>query len=316
MVYWDETIQKIVYRASSLGYCDKALVAARLNHTPSPAPAKLQATFDAGHDAETWVNTQLHLTYQQDSVRLDIPGTDACVIGHIDGLEALPPPLLRVAEIKSQSPREYDRWTEDSWTRDPLWRKYAWQVSVYMHATGNARGDRAELALVRVRRPGPCDCDPDPGSSYIHKTDCNSDHRFTVRVYTKPFHTLPEIYARVQYLEELAANELLPACTANNAFGCPFFHLHEDDTEWLDDDEIDEACEDYAEARTDRDLADARVKVAKERLTKILGGPRKVQTRRYRVTYAEVEVKEHVVKASKQQRLTVKEVDGAATDQP
>ncbi len=294
MVY--EGSSAIVYRASSLGFCDRALVAARLGYPALPPPAKLQQTFDAGHQAEAWAISSdgpLNVRYAQDPVQLTIPGTDPPVVlqGHLDGLKDLPPPLAVVVEIKSQSPDMYDRWTEDAWTTDDLWVKYAWQVSVYMWAAGNARGGNAELDVVRVRRPG-------EGELY----------QYTVHHYARPFHSLDEIYARVRSIEQYAREGQLPACDKGEQWGCPYMQLH-DQREVVMDDDLDDACRWYARAKADTKNAKAAEDEARRALLEVLGERKDVLTfGGYSVKYTTYKTREKVIPPGEQTRLTVSEV--------
>lgn len=58
-VYWDEGIEKWVYRASSLGNCLGALVRCRVGLTPAPPPGWLQKKFDEGNIHEAGIIEQV-----------------------------------------------------------------------------------------------------------------------------------------------------------------------------------------------------------------------------------------------------------------
>jgi hypothetical protein len=271
----------VVYRASAFGGCERALTAARLGYEPAPPPASLQATYNAGHAAEEWFNTLTILDNQQDSVRLDIPGTNMSIIGHIDGMR-----LGRVVEIKSQSAAEFDKWTEDSWTTDPLWMKYAWQTSIYRFALGGVA-----LELIRIRRPP-----PDSGEGYSYKA----------HYYPHAFHGLDEIYYRARYLESLTE---LPPCTTTRTFGCPYYQFHEDRRELIEDSELDDACAAYTNAKTNEKYAKELVGLAKERVVKALRDRKDVATNGgWSVKHTTFATKERVTPAGEQSRLTVSEL--------
>lgn len=272
MVYEDDGT--IVYRASSFGGCDTALVAARLNYPASPPPGKLQQVFDAGNAAEGWVNEKL--IRQQEEFRMDI-GPGVQIRGHIDGMDPHPA-AHRVIEIKSQSALMFDSWSEDSWTTDPLWVKYAWQVSIYSHAFG---------AAVDVWRL-------DRGTRAISKHSVS------------PFHTMDEIVARVRHLEGLAREMILPECTAKS-WGCPYYQLHEQD-EAVADEELDEACSYYKFTQDKEKVAKRQVAEAKQRVIEVLRGRPKVSTfGGYSVKLSTFKKDEYTVKASEQTRLTITE---------
>ena len=293
MVYADDLPGRsdiIVYRASSFGFCDRALTAARLGYPPSPPPASLQATFDAGHAAEDWymaLNPQLHSA--QTPVQLH--HGNVCVRGHLDAVKNLPEPLRVIVEVKSQSPAEYACWTPDLFTSDELWKKYAWQLSVYMWAAGNPRGGNAELELVRIRRPEPDEPDEDYQVSYYHLE--------------RPFHSVACIRARIDHLNVLAGTEQLPPCSVSAGFGCPYYQLHEG-PELVDDVVLDLACERLKDLQAEQKALEALVKGAKRRVVELLDGRTEVATvGGFNVKYTTFEKKGYEVKPHTETRLTV-----------
>lgn len=276
MVYEDNGT--IVYRASSFGGCDTALVAARLNYPASSPPEKLQQVFDAGNAAEEWV-TRDHLPVirAQEEVRLEIqPGVE--IRGHIDGIHPHPA-YDAVVEIKSQSDKAFNEWTENSWTTDPLWMKYAWQASIYMIVT------RKDLYLVRANREAKA---------------------LAGQLYTRPFWLISDIRNRAYHLEGLADSHALPECTAKS-WGCPYYQLHEQD-EVVADEELDAACANYKWAQHAEKLAKEVTGNAKARVIEVLRGRPKVSTfGGYSVKLSTFKKDEHTVKASEQTRLTITE---------
>lgn len=279
MVYFDHDLNRVCYRASSFGGCDRALVAARLDYDPAAPPEALQRIFDAGHEAEEWLTANhVQVDHAQETVTLDVG--EVSIVGHIDGYRD-----GRVVEIKSQSPAEYERWTPDSWTEDPLWRKYAWQTSIYMHALG------CGLELVRVRRP----------------TEEHLEPEFSHHFYEKPFHTVAEIYDRVALIERYARDESLPSCTTTRLYGCPYYQFHEG-PELIEDTLLDEACHYYRMLQTEAKELDAKIKAAKERVMGALGERGEVETLGgWKVKQTTFEKKGYEVKARTETRLTVTE---------
>lgn len=283
IVYKDSASGRVCFRASAFGGCDRALTAALLGYEPTPPPAKLQETYDAGHDAEDWLNTQIILTDQQREVRLDIPGTTLSIVGHIDGMIG-----HNVAEIKSQSPAEYDRWTEDRWATDPLWAKYAWQTSIYMYALAT------RLNVIRVRRR-------EEG-----RDEKGRDYKYTIEYYPEAAHPLYEIEQRARYLASLTE---LPACTTTRAYGCPYFQLHEDTRELVEDDELDVACRNYNTAKTNERYAEELVREARAKVLKALRDRKDVATSGgWSVKHTTFATKEKHIPAGEQSRLTVSEM--------
>jgi hypothetical protein len=288
--------ERVTYRASGLGGCEKALVAARLNYDASPPPQKLLEVFEAGHkaEAEFYAKHDTHYTGYQEVVQIEVaPGV--YVRGHIDGLVKTPPTWPRiVSEIKSQSDDEFKKWKPAAFVTSPLWKKYTWQFSVYMWAAGNPQGGPAKLELARVNR--------ETGDSEIH-------------VYSVPWHDLDEIRQRVLRIEALAELELLPSCDEEGEWGCPYwkqFHRGEE-KEWVveEDDELDEAAALHKMLQGEEKEAAKRVADSRKRIIKILGERVDIHTTGgYDVKVLEIETKEHMVKGSKSTRLVIERRKG------
>ncbi len=198
-----------------------------------------------------------------------------------------------IVEIKSQSPDLYDTWDETLWRTDGLWRKYAWQVSVYMYAASLDAAPFVPCHVVRVRRPD------ENGSPY----------QFSVHLITRPFHLRDAINWRARHLDTIAKHGELPACDTAMTWGCPFWQLHEDTRETVSDSELDEAARAYDDASLCVKKCEGEKKLAKERLVKILGDRTDVVTGGgWSVKYTAFEKREYVVAARTETRLTVKKL--------
>jgi hypothetical protein len=267
------TDDHITYRASALGSCTRALVAARQGfEAVSPFESALEL-FQAGHDEEERFTTKWPLEKQQTEVVLSVT-QKIQIVGHIDGARG-----GRIVEIKSQSPDGWDKWTHDIWTTDPLWQKYAWQVSIYMIAQGSG------LELVRINR---------------------ETGKAVSTFYEMPFHTRQEIVERVLLIEMLAAENGLPETCDKDDWICPYRYTHPT-LEPVDDPELQNAVDSYFIMKGLADDYKEDFNTAKENLKEVLGNRKKVLlVSGATVTFSEYETKEHVVKASKQARLTVK----------
>ena len=267
----------VTYRASMFGGCDRMLVAAARGYTPSGPPEALQAIFEAGHAAEEWLGSQVDLERQQEEVLLEANGS--YIVGHIDGHR-----YGRIVEVKSQSPDLYDTWAPGLWYTDPLWIKYAWQVSAYMIATGD------ELELIRVRRPD------SPGGHY----------RYSFHTYDRPFFYISDFRRRVNLLATMMEMDGLPECGKDaRKWGCPFWQLHEE-RDAIHDPNLDMACENYQNAKDKVKRARADEDAAKALVLKVLGDrPDVLTTGGYSVKYTTYDVKEQVRKATTATRLTV-----------
>ncbi len=283
LCYLNDDNTTIVYRASTFGHCDRALTAARLQYPASPTPASLQTIFSAGHDAEAWYMSVHELDDQQREVQLTHNNT--AVRGHLDGTRTDNwDDKLVVVEVKSQSPALFDAWTPDLFTSDPLWQKYAWQFSIYMHATG------AELELVRIRRP-------------------ENDESYQTAFYRleKPLHSLSAIHARIDHLNDLAFTEQLPACSTIPTFGCPYYQLHEGPS-LSDDPALDSRARAFIDAKLMTKLAKETEDGLKKELLKVLDGRTEVATLGgFSVKYSTFEKKAYQVAARTETRLTVTE---------
>lgn len=187
----------IVYRASSLGSCVRALVAQRRGEPENETPSLVQSWYDRGiaHEdecvaamAQDWL-----VTDQQAETETHI-APDVVVRGHLDGICQDESGSNRVLEIKS--PPSWAKW-RDAHLRgdysDPLMSRYAWQISAYMAATGL----EAVVACV----------------------DDGTVKTFGIEV--APY-TVEDIRKRVLSVEFMVETGVWPECTSRD-FPCPFF---------------------------------------------------------------------------------------------
>jgi hypothetical protein len=252
------------YRASSLGTCDKALVAEQLGFTPIAPPTITRLRMHEGELHEPDVIGRLMkdgwmIGSQQKEVRIQV--TDRlCVTGHLDALR-----LHRngepygVIEVKSQSADAWETLSNTTLKRafngdDPLWTKYGWQVSCYMIATG------LPAFVVRKNR---------------------NDGRLTVDKVHNPPHSEREVRARVLSLDaQVRRGELPDRCPVRQDYSCPFRYLHEEvPREELDDLAVDALAQSLVDARDERKVAEAKEGEARRRLMEALGDALKVETR-------------------------------------
>lgn len=223
-----------VYRASSLGNCVKALVAARLGYEAFPHPDWLLKKFEEGNAAEPvlidrflsyhpgkwWMldpNNEFayedypyvkHADVHDDQFTCQIPvGNTAVIRGHMDGIATNDNGDLYVVECKAFAASYWDKYMKQGIEAFPY---YATQLSLYMHATGL------------------------PGMFVIgHKNaDGIMDDGCEVHVdmFLDPPLGLGSIKARVAKIERIATTGELPACDQNQ-YPCQFVYLHDDDTE-------------------------------------------------------------------------------------
>lgn len=225
---------KILYRASGLASCTKALVAARLGFEPLPPPPEVAARFREGHDHEDLIVRWLaergtEVVDREMAVELRV--TDkVSVVGHIDGRTRN---RDGVVEMKSQSQDAWDDFARRGW-ESGFFPKYKWQVSVYIQAL-----KASYLKLVRKNRN-------------------TGEHR--IEIVWEPFYSVADIRARVLRVEALARAQEPPSTCDQKDYPCPYVYLHEGsgEVELLDDPAIDLLAREYSEAATEEKLAKSR----------------------------------------------------------
>lgn len=236
----------ISYRASALGGCDMALLAARLGYdaVPLKEDAKIVSIFKAGHRIEDEVLDPLKVMHRQLEIVLPIT-SKIRVVGHIDGISS----DGYLVEVKSQNQEEWDRFDREHWDGG-FFPKYKWQVSSYMHGLTLNRISPVRLKLIRALR--------DENGQWTGETKVSHVDR--------PFYTVAEIRERILKIEAVAATGVLAAeCT--NSFPCPYFWLHEEvDRELISDESIDILAREYVTSNREASVALEKKKNAKRAL--------------------------------------------------
>ena len=278
-VYGDDG--RIIYRASSFGGCLTMLAAARQGFERQGKA--LEKIAEAGEKAEDWVFSKYPQVAMNRQLPVYVPITKRIVVvAHVDAL-----PLEGVVEIKSQSDRQFKDWTYSYWESDQLWRKYAWQISVEMIGAAEFLGAEKPGFIYRVNR--------DTGQIWFDGIP-------------RPFHSKEEIVGRVLEVEALAMDDSLRCSTPD--FFCPYPFLHPQ-LEPVEDDELEGLVADYLTLSGQVKEAGKIVGAVRSRILEKMDmsgyGERILLTSGRTVSRAVVEVKEHMVKASVQTRLTVSE---------
>lgn len=271
---------KIVYRSSDIGGCLIRLAAARQGlHKNEPREGgRVAAVFEAGNEAEDKFfkeNPDL-AHYRQLEVVLPITNT-VIVVGHLDAF------VDGLIEVKSQSDKEFMEWTWDCWTDHKLWVKYSWQVSVCMLGLGGDYGAR----VIRYNR--------DKGV-------------WTTEIVKQPFWTKEQVIERILEVESLACEDRLVCNTPD--FFCPYPFLHSG-PEPVIDDRMEGLVSRYLQLKTMSDRVGGELKECKEEISKHLSTMEsdKVLLMSGRtVSRTMVTTKEHTVKGSSYERITVSEV--------
>jgi hypothetical protein len=276
---------RVVYRASALGGCIRALAAARQEYFLYDAPEKMKGLYGRGVVAEDTAVEKLMqqgwgVWMRQREVMLPVTGL-VSVVGHLDAIGKLQHTTLeRVIEVKSCTDEEFGK-PYDEWR---LWYKYSWQISVYMWAL------RLPCLLVQIHR--------DSGE-------------ITCWTINKPPYTEQEIRARVLMAEHLATQEISDIECERLEYPCPVFYTHQKFIpEELDDSELAGLARGYESVRAREKRVKEQRKVIGDAIVKKVGEaeidkPRKVQAEGIRISVSKYKVKEVIIPAREQTRLTV-----------
>lgn len=247
---------RTVFRASALGGCLRALVAARLGYDPLPFDEASELRMGEGNLHEPviveWLKTEgWPVVDQQCLVELTVADT-IVIRGHIDGIGRRPGRDDVLVEIKAMGEDPFKRWVADRFASND---RYAWQVSTYMHAL-NVPG----LFVVKNRNTGAVD---------------------VMEIDEAPI-PLAKIKARAAQVEAIARRGDFPECDTAYLWNCPYRYLH-DQKELpglasVDDTEVDALAGAYDRARTLATQADSMKKLARDRLADVVRDRKKVKT--------------------------------------
>lgn len=154
MVYFDEKLDRYVYRASALMSCQNALLLARNGVTGHLPPKKMQERYDEGHAQEGLILGKLDADFgflcyaHQQEVELTV-GTGALIRGHIDALSTAEsiyvdrldmepyekeldrPDWVCVVDAKALAPSGFASWTSQGFE---AFIYYLWQQATYLYA--------------------------------------------------------------------------------------------------------------------------------------------------------------------------------------
>lgn len=130
----------IVIRASAIGGCIRNLVAARMGIRAVGFNETAITRMNEGNIHEPHILKALEkdgwrFVTTQEELELPIAGGRIIIRGHSDGRAIHQSPHLgeRCVEAKAMGRNVWDKWKKYSWAE---FRRYAWQVSFYMHSTG------------------------------------------------------------------------------------------------------------------------------------------------------------------------------------
>lgn len=219
-VYHDPDIDRWVYRASSLGSCERRLVAHRRGIHAQPVPDWLQVRFDEGHDWEDKILARWEddntgsLFAAQMTTGLEV-GKHAMVRGSIDGYDD----RGTIVDAKFLGPDLFERLKNGGLSAFP---HYEWQQAVYAHGM-RAAGYKVDNICLAM---GLKDIEGEGDDRRI--VGIKEMSYLWVDVAELP--TVAQIKARVMRIEKLAAKggDEWPDCPTPFEYPCPFDWLHED----------------------------------------------------------------------------------------
>lgn len=197
----------VVYRASAIGACPTALVAARLGYEPAGTPDRVREVAEQGVELEVVALGHLMLAGWniEDGQRLvereDRLGSGQRVLvrGHVDSIgDPGDGHGLVVVEVKSRNHDTFRRVVARGWDAVP--EQHQWQMSAYAHALGYRR-----VAYVAISR--------ETGESHVLIADAPVAWETIVQ--------------RMEEVEEAVLWGELPTCHGRKDTWCNYYHLHQ-----------------------------------------------------------------------------------------
>lgn len=251
----------IIYRASELGSCVRALVARRRGESENDTPEVVQGWFDRGiaHEDECIAAMQAEgyiIDSQQREVTIQV-ADDVAVVGHLDGRVTNSNPRPRTLEIKA--PYSWAKWYDAHLNNDysdPLMSRYGWQSSSYCVA------EESEMIVACL--------------------DGGVVKMFTIEI---PPYSIEDIRKRVLSIEFMVETGVWPECD-QRMFLCPFFPrvcTHKQD-EVAFDPVVDEYAMQYQAFKAMEKAAKEDADRYREKIMAHLGERESVVTSQYKVT--------------------------------
>ena len=192
------------FRASACGICLRALTAARLGYMEAPPPAWLLKVAQRGCEIELSYKDHrrksgVQIVAEQVEIRTPVPGTNATIVGHIDGIEVDKRPYL--LEVKSMSEKQFTKWMI---FRFEEFSNYLAQISVYAWAI--------KLPVKYVVIPRHLGIEH-ANISYFSRDDI-----------IKFGGGIDKVFDRIRKVEEWAKKRELPDCDSDSSY-CRFDYL-------------------------------------------------------------------------------------------
>lgn len=267
-----------VYRASALGSCIRALVAAGLGMEPAEPHEFMQraAEFGAEHEAGIleWLERERGFRMLQRQVPVELSvGARYTLRGHVDALASTQGGSGFIVEVKTAGQERAERLVSALRSGPQTFveaePRYAFQVSVYML--------RLKLPALYVVWP-----------TLRHDGQLALAKSPELVMLEKPPLGWSDVIRRIEDAERWIAKGELPPCDRSDSYFCPFRYLCERrPAEQVAADravEIDAWASAYRAAQAQRDQAEALMRQAREKLLELAGSDSRLETQRYRVT--------------------------------
>jgi hypothetical protein len=319
-----KTGERVIYRASSLGACARAVVACARGEFAEAKPAWFQEVLDEGTNAEAAIRSKYRwargVKVQDDQREVELylgesDGREVIVRGHIDGMTWSDPDepdyLDTLFEAKKFRPSTWPKFQQSGIEVNP---NYPWQVSVYMHAL-----DLDECDFV--------------GGLFVDGEITEVE----IKHLAQPPISLKAIRKRVMEWEKLIAAgfDAKEVDCSKTMYPCPYFKLHDED----EDDELfvfpepggiretaDVLLQSYADTVARVSVAKAVLKAAEAEKSRVADGIRvlieeagdmadaakKLEGTEYVLSRVRKTIPEHTRKASEQDYFTIKKKEDAA----
>ncbi len=140
---------RFIYRASAIGGCRRALVAARLGFQPEGRSEMIERTAEEGilHEPAVLKRlTDLGFIPQRQQLEVEVPVAGGAIRGHIDCYMQAPSWMVRVengsipagtdvtVEVKTMGESTFSKWCRAQFA-DKYFERYAVQATIYMHCS-------------------------------------------------------------------------------------------------------------------------------------------------------------------------------------
>ena len=209
----------VIYRASAIGGCERALLAAARQMEAKPPTDRMQAIFDEGHEAEPqilkqWDEMGGEVEWGTEQTRLELTVIDdedvkVIVRGHVDALTNAGG-TQGILECKKFRDSTWKDWLNKG---VEVHQTYPWQVAALMYAWHEMTGDYPEVTMLGGRWSEGQVVELAP--HYLANPPI-------------PLRAIKKKIARIERLVDEGYMPLDDGVQCNASWPCPYFYLHDD----------------------------------------------------------------------------------------